>query len=455
MQLAVILKNDLWNAHQLLSLKRNEWAKQIFKNLANSRLTVSGSLVKVSVEQLEKLKKLSAQAKQLAKKDNATDLATSLYSSASIKERVALRHSSYPLLTQYIEWMGVLAAYQKSRANALMAKSHSNTDQSVMAELRKFDHPEWANYDNILAKVKSLYNQEAYKQSIDYSLKADAVLKQLRLDVLHNLAEIIEQTPESRASRTKLVQLLIKLNPSYKLKYGYQGLSYKDPHGIDFSYIASGTFNMGSPKNEFKREYDENQRSVTLTKGFYLARYELTEGQWQRIMGGELERGPSYPKTASWRHAQAFCQVLSKKTGLKYRLPTEAEWEYACRAGTQTAYSFGQSLIPQQAVFNSQSLSPAGSGKPNQWGIYDMHGSLWEWCSDWASLYDMRQLVDPKGPSDQKANEEEIETRVVRGGSFLDEAAKTRSANRWENSPSVRAKNIGFRLVLELNPKGK
>ena len=171
---------------------------------------------------------------------------------------------------------------------------------------------------------------------------------------------------------------------------------------------------MGSPANEPERSDDETQHRVTLTKGFYLGVHQVTQAQWQAVMGNN----PSHFKgdsnlpveNVSWDDCVAFCEALGKKDGKTYRLPTEAEWEYACRAGTTTPFHFGDTISVNQANYDGnytygngkkgvyrQKTTPVGSFPANAWGLFDMHGNVWEWCADWYGPYPEEELKDPQG----------------------------------------------------------
>ena len=180
--------------------------------------------------------------------------------------------------------------------------------------------------------------------------------------------------------------------------------------------IPAGEFVMGSPKTESGRRNVEVQHPVTLTKPFLLGVHEVTQGQWQAVMGTTpwkgkqyVKEGDDYPATyVSWNDAVEFCRKLSEKEGLEYRLPTEAEWEYACRAGTTTAYSFGDdaSELGEYAWYRENAWDAGqkyahtvGQKKPNPWGLYDMHGNVWEWCEDRYGVYHAGAATDPTGPA--------------------------------------------------------
>ena len=227
--------------------------------------------------------------------------------------------------------------------------------------------------------------------------------------------------------------------------------------------IPAGKFTMGSPEDEKDRFGAEAQVRVTLTKPFGLGKTEVTQGQWKSVMGTEPWEGKGSAQAdkdcpvmyVSWDDATEFCENLTAiernsgklKANEEYRLPTEAEWEYACRAGTQTAFSFGddEKQLGEYAWFkgntgSEQYVHKVGLKKPNPWGLYDMHGNAWEWCSDWYG----NQLaggVDPIGPDVGSK-------RMDRGGSWRNNPGLCRSAYRSRSDPSSRnATALGFRVA--------
>lgn len=180
---------------------------------------------------------------------------------------------------------------------------------------------------------------------------------------------------------------------------------------LEMVLISPGAFTMGSPVSEEGRQSEEGpQHEVTITRPFYLSKYELTEEQWTSVMGKNLEPDfRDYPVGfPSWDEAQDFIARLNAAVGADlYRMPTEAEWEYACRAGATTAYSFGDdpTRLDEYAWYVNTKVSgflspqPVGKKLPNAWGLYDMHGNVWEWCQDWYGPYPSGPQVDPVGPS--------------------------------------------------------
>lgn len=238
--------------------------------------------------------------------------------------------------------------------------------------------------------------------------------------------------------------------------------------GMKLVLIPKGTFQMGSPIEEEGASNDEEQHQVTISKDYYLGVTEVTQGQYAKVMGTNpshfqkrvIRKSDSsmYPvEQVSWEDAVEFCKKLSdlpeeKAAGRVYRLPTEAEWEYACRAGSKTAYSFGEGseLLGDYSWFGgncNNQTHPVGEKKANAWGIYDMHGNVWEWCSDWYGEYPKGAVSDPVGPLKGSG-------RVYRGGSWGNEAASYRSAYRNWSSPDDRIINFGNGFRLALSPSG-
>ena len=251
---------------------------------------------------------------------------------------------------------------------------------------------------------------------------------------------------------------LLKLDPNHAkaAQLKRKILHYMEPAVLDLGggiklatvFIPSGRFDMGSPASEIGREFHETQRSITVANPFYLGETEVTQAQWKAIMGTtpwkelrHIKEGDEYPATqVSWNDAQAFIKALSAKSTLKARLPTEAEWEYACRAGTTTVFSFGDSernlsdhawwggAIGGGSARNELYAHKVKTKKPNPWGLYDMHGNVHEWCEDRYNA----------------------STRVLRGGGWGLPSKHCRSAARYWGDPDGRANDRGFRVVIEI-----
>ena len=214
--------------------------------------------------------------------------------------------------------------------------------------------------------------------------------------------------------------------------------------------IPAGDFIMGSSdaeKGHFTCEAP--QRRVKITKRFHLGVTQVTQQQYAAVMGanpGSFSGATNPVENVSWEEAVAFCQKLSVKTGTTVRLPTEAEWEYACRAGSATRFGFGDDAkeLDKYAWYDGNSdrtTHPVGQKRPNAWGLYDMHGNVWEWCSDWyQDSYRDLGTVDPTGPADGQS-------RVLRGGCWIDGSTFCRSAARGSLDPGRRFAYFGFRVA--------
>jgi len=258
---------------------------------------------------------------------------------------------------------------------------------------------------------------------------------------------------------------------------------------IDMVLIKGGTFTMGSPANEPERMDHEGPRHQVTVSSFYMGKYEVTQKEYQEIMGTNPSgiKGDNLPvENVSWYDAIEYCNIRSKKEGLTpaytinknqndpnntskfdivrwtvnwnknangYRLPTEAEWEYACRAGTTTPFSTGNNITTSQANYDGndpynisakgeyrEKTTSVGSFAPNAWGLYDMHGNVWEWCWDWYGDYTSGAQTDPMGAGSGTV-------RVFRGGSWYLPEEFVRSAYRASIDPNYREIPLGFRLV--------
>jgi formylglycine-generating enzyme required for sulfatase activity len=230
---------------------------------------------------------------------------------------------------------------------------------------------------------------------------------------------------------------------------------------MEFVWIPSGSFDMGSRQIEGGRQEDEGpQHKVELSVGIYMARFEITQAQWLEVMGESPWEGESFVQSAarnpavyiSWEDVQVFIRRLNERTEeVSFRLPSEAEWEYAARAGTTRRWSFGddESLLWNHGWYVDNAWDEqmpwgqtVGRKTANPWGLYDMHGNVWEWVQDWygESYYDASPLRDPPGPASGSE-------RVARGGSFSNGVSFTRSAVRAKSAPSFRLRAYGARLV--------
>ncbi|MDB4621624.1 formylglycine-generating enzyme family protein, partial [Rubripirellula sp.] len=225
--------------------------------------------------------------------------------------------------------------------------------------------------------------------------------------------------------------------------------------GMKLKLLPPGVFTMGDANGDS----DETPHEVTLTQSFQMGIHEVTQEQYKQVMGvnpSDFKESNNPVEQVSWEDAVEFCRKLSelpaeKSAGRVYRLPTEAEWEYACRAGTTTKYSFGDddSELGDYAWFSGnsgQTSHPVGVKQPNAWGLYDMHGNVWEWCQDRYGDYPGRTVTNPSGANSGSG-------RVFRGGSWSRTAGFCRSAYRVRYYPSYRYFSIGFRVCL--SPSGQ
>ena len=234
---------------------------------------------------------------------------------------------------------------------------------------------------------------------------------------------------------------------------------------LEMVRIAAGSFMMGSPADELGRSKDEKQHRVGLTREYWLGKYEVTQRQWKAVMRNNPSRfkGNDYPvEQVSWKEAKKFCAKLNllyreelRSLGYRFDLPTEAQWEYACRAGTTAALNNGNKLdkvwgkssnlekIAWYGQNSGQSVHEVGKKEKNKWGLYDMHGNIYEWCRDWYGPYQEDSVDDPVGPPDGRR-------KVRRGGSWSDAVPNSshRSASRVSYPPDFKHRDTGFRLVL-------
>jgi formylglycine-generating enzyme required for sulfatase activity len=270
-----------------------------------------------------------------------------------------------------------------------------------------------------------------------------------------------------------LLALMVIVSPQMTDSASLEGEVFTNSIGMNFVLLPAGSFVMGSPETESKasrrtflfdklapvgKKKDLSQHEVTISKQFFLQTTEVTQKQWKKVMGKNPSTytrfGDDCPvESVSWEDAQEFIKRLNEMEGTdKYRLPTEAEWEYACRAGTTTKYNWGDedpvckpeakngARYDDNAKCDDKGPAPVMTYAPNRWGLYDMHGNVWEWCQDWYGDAPSGQVTDPQGPSSGKF-------RVVRGGSHGGDSWEIRSADRSWKPPDKSSRFLGFRLV--------
>ncbi len=315
-----------------------------------------------------------------------------------------------------------------------------------------------------------------------------AILKALETEAANRPQTVIEfRDMLSSQPKSPLVEIIQPVEIKTKSKKPKHLHEFQNSIGMKFVFLKSDTFTIGSPIKEFERYPDEVQHLVTLSNGFYIQTTQVTQAHWKLVMGNNPSKfkndGNDYPvENLTWYDAVMFCNQLSEIENRNqmydidiqeeedghiidaevtligdvngYRLPTESEWEYAARANTKTPFSFGDCLSTDQGNFNGnfpytgcssglyrEKTVPVGTLGKNAWGLYDMHGNVWEWCHDWYGDYPEEHIIDPMGS--QTGTE-----RVLRGGSWNSNAKLCRSSYRFWLRPSDNFSNLGFRIIL-------
>jgi formylglycine-generating enzyme required for sulfatase activity len=311
--------------------------------------------------------------------------------------------------------------------------------------------------EEALTLAKQLYTKHDFKKSIyDYrhgelvNLVEELKQEQQQQQEEAEYAERLKKYEEAKAAELKKQQEVEASDQTHAEK------PYTNSIGIEFVLIPAGSFTWAAEVKESKNVFGETvqettpARKVTISKPFYLGKYEVTQEQWYAVMGDNpaKSKGRTNPvEQVSWEDAQRFISRLNQKEGHnRYRLPTEAEWEHAARAGTSTEYFFGdnESALGQYAWFKGNSggkAQPVGQKQPNPWGLYDIYGNVFEWVQDWYGAYPESNVTDPRGSSYGS-------NRVLRGCCWYYAARGCRSAYRDRYSPGSLDCSIGFRLVL-------
>jgi uncharacterized protein (TIGR02996 family) len=275
-----------------------------------------------------------------------------------------------------------------------------------------------------------------------------------RGEVLRLTRALLQPDSEQRAMAEERVRRLLAqgVRPCWPTQ--------TNPLGMSFAWCPPGTFLMGSPPGEPKRSDDETQHRVTLTQGFWMGVTPVTQAQWQAVLGRPPSRfkGDDLPaEQVSWDDCQEFCRKLGERLGQRFRLPTEAEWEYACRAGTTTPFHFGATITTDQANYDGnyvysggrkgkyhRQTTPVGSFPANPWGLRDVHGNVFEWCQDWYAPYPSSDRKDPRGVPNGDG-------RLLRGGSWCSAPRWCRSACRLRLTADFAHDHAGCRVVLCLD----
>lgn len=278
-----------------------------------------------------------------------------------------------------------------------------------------------------------------------------------RAEIAEEQRQRAKQTNSSRATQQRPMAIR---SVTTDTKIPAVVLELSDSVQLQLNRIPAGTFVMGSPPDEPERDVEEKQHPVTISRSFYLGATHVTCAEYQAVMGYKPRDAnrPDVPAMVTWGDAVSFCETLSANTGRKFRLPTEAEWEYACRTGTTTPFNTGKQITTDQANFDGKfvypggqpgiyrrSMTPVRTFAPNAWGLFDMHGNAYQWCADWYGPYSAGAVTDPQGAASGI-------TRVIRGGKYGSGPRYIRSAARYHYNPNNSSVVFGFRVVMETDP---
>ena len=284
------------------------------------------------------------------------------------------------------------------------------TDQKRFLELAKLDLIK--AYEKTIKeclKMKLDAEVEVFSKELE-EIRGGKINAEIKVEEKKAKPIFLEAPFSAEAAKTAQMELAKSLGKLMESKIDL-GKGVK----LEMVLVPAGKFMMGSPASEVGREKNETQHEVTITKPFYMGKYEVTQEEWQVVMGNNpsIFKGANLPVTnLSWNDCQEFIKKLNAKTNGRYRLPTEAEWEYACRAGTTTAFYFGDRITRSDSNYGPGGRAvTVGSFKLNAFGFFDMHGNAGEWCQDCMAEYPASAVTDPKGPATGK-------NRVWRGGSF-------------------------------------
>lgn len=308
--------------------------------------------------------------------------------------------------------------------------------------------------ESIAADEKKKAEADAIKRSVDEDKKRLAA----EIESLKKEKERVVLEGEQKrltAEKSKTTSTTSPVNQSQTTNK-----THIDPAtAMEFVYVPGGCFQMGSPSSDLQRRENEEPVHEVCLDAFYMGKHEVTGGQYKSVMGEvpRIKSGSNYPvDELSWNDAQSFINKLNSISKKNYRLPTEAEWEYAARAGTTTPFCFGNNILTSQANFGGNftrdgkkyksQAQTVGSYPPNSFGLYDMHGNVWEWCQDWYNK-DYYKSSFNKNPSGPPSGSE----RIARGGSGLNYPKDLRSASRFGFDPDYRSNFFGFRLVLPIS----
>ncbi|MEO0794142.1 MAG: SUMF1/EgtB/PvdO family nonheme iron enzyme [Verrucomicrobiota bacterium] len=372
-------------------------------------------------------------------------------------------------------WDDSASSYGQASVNSAEVGFRQAVQQEGLEVASDYPIQLWIEAEDSVAKAQDMANAGNYTEAVDLIVAQADKLPRLKAGMLKQFHQLALDADKSKNLDAALdfYRKVLALDPDNATARNYFYANRYEPGqvvsntlGMSFAYIPPGRFERGSPPNEAFRDGDETQSTVTLTKGFFMATTEVTQHQWEQVMGQKMRMDDPNPDfvggqlpvhSITWEQAIEFCRRLSEQEGKVYRLPSEAEWEYATRAGTTAPYNNGKIRLTSR---EANIYDPAGEGldsvaavasvgTPNAWGLYDMHGNVWEWTADWSAPYADGPQVDPAGPNEAE-DRVDLAMKIVRGGSFLDDSHVARSANRSEASPVVANSYTGFRPVLEV-----
>ncbi|MGE9296224.1 MAG: SUMF1/EgtB/PvdO family nonheme iron enzyme [Puniceicoccales bacterium] len=370
-------------------------------------------------------------------------------------------------------WKDAAESYGKASVTAAEKKFNLALQTASLGVVANYPNPEWIAMENAMKQAREDAANGNYTGAIQTIKAQQTKIPALRKVALEQLSALAAKNAADTNIPTaiELYESVLAIDPSnetaksFIFEHRYKpGETSTNSVGMIFAFIPPGKFTRGSPENEAYRDADEVQAVITLTEGYFIATTEVTQQQWEDVMGQRMRMddadsefiGRQLPvHSITWEQAQEFCRRLSELEGKIYRLPTEAEWEYAARAGTTTPYNTNsERLTSRDANIYDPSgegldtIAAVGSiGSANAWGLYDMHGNVWEWTADWSAPYVPGPQTNPTGP-DESQNRVDLAMKIIRGGSFIDDAHFARSANRSEASPVVANSYTGFRPVL-------
>jgi formylglycine-generating enzyme required for sulfatase activity len=372
-------------------------------------------------------------------------------------------------LGECLQFFMMYCTYQPSRSLLLQAILLWTLSLALSVATSEESLPNESQFHQLLSQAKIAMQNRLWKEAIVAFEKIEYLSVNTPIDFNFFYGKALLNNKQYPLAQKKLYTFLISSgseHPNYKeafdlarlaVKYENTLLEWTKVHGttldgIDCVLIKPGSFMMGNPASEITQRADEAQHKVTISLPFLMAITEVTQSQYETLMGSN----PSEYKDAfrpveqvTWDEAMAFCFKLNSRLtlpeGYQITLPTEAQWEYASRADAKDNHVGEIDRMAWEGLTRKRTL-PVAQKRPNDWGLYDMHGNVWEWCADWYGDYPIMDVRDPVGPPTGSE-------RVCRGGNYLGTAQYWRLAIRLRINPSKRYDNLGFRFVLSPIPE--